>query len=249
MTHVSSEHLTRPSFANYVEFLRLFRGDVGTSSTVVTIASEREEFTMAVPLAPEAERELARFHGTVLAVPDGPIADDVLSRGGRQKGATLVFMSRPTGARAGRDNGAGHVRMATTVEEIDRFSQVQSEGFIDDPVERAEWHPWLRAANLRNRDNPACRFLVADIDGEASSVMLTVDGLQACGIYAVTTRPPARRRGLSTRLLDTCDALAHTRGFDRVILQVIAGSDAHGFYQRARFVEDFRLQFWSPAEA
>jgi GNAT superfamily N-acetyltransferase len=239
---VSSNPAVESSLDNYIQFLRFFRGAVTRRDDRVVIESDRPEFTMLIPLQPRLADGIESFSGTILAPPWLDDANAWLSGLARRKVAEIVFMSKPIAAPgAAEEHG---VRVARTTHEIAEFSLVQSRGFIEDPEEFPHWHAWLEAANLRNHVNERCHFLIADRDGQPAAVTLLVESAAACGIYAVATCPEHRRKGLATTLLGACEAKARDLGYRTTSLQVYAGTDAHGFYSRKGFTEDYRVAVW-----
>lgn len=229
-------------FENYLQFLSNFRGRLIEEPDRVAVQSDRAAYTMLVPIAADACGAIDAFAGSVLLLPGLREVEHALARSTRQQSTDLVFMSKPVPP--GGTRLPPRIRRARSPADIDAFSLTQSQGFIDDPVELADWHPWLRDANQRQRTSDRCRFLLADMDGAPSAVTLVFETADVCGIYAVATRPACRNRGLGTRLLTASEAIARRRGCQETHLQVFADTDAHGFYENRGFRETFRVGVW-----
>jgi GNAT superfamily N-acetyltransferase len=227
---------------NYVEFLRSFRGAVAETPSSVVIDSDRDDFSMMIPISEESLPALRRFEGSVLARPQLSWLDHWLWRSRLRKRTEIVFMSKPVGPMHG--DGLRSIRVAQSIADIEDFSLVQSRGFIEDQREFDDWYPWLRSVNLRNQHNARCRFLIADWNGRPASVSLVFESGAACCLYAVATPREHRRQGLGTALLNASEAMARSLGYPTLGLQVYADTYAQGFYERLNFVEQYRVAVW-----
>lgn len=85
-------------------------------------------------------------------------------------------------------------------------------------------------------------FYEARLDGEASSVLFTVDRDGDCCICFVATAPTAQRRGLAGRLLHLALAAARERGCETTTLQ--ATKAGRPVYERLGYRDLGGLQMW-----
>ena len=241
VAHIA-DSVARASLENYLEFLRRFRGTVTRAADAMLVDSEREDYRLFVPLTQDAIPRMP-MGWTLLTLPWVPAPADVPSAVPLHKRTDFVVMSRQADGDALVEPA---VRVCRSVDDIEAFSTVQTRGFMDeDELAVDEWYGWLHDMNRRNVADPACQFLVLDVDGRPAAVTLVLDAGGACGIYAVATLPDMRRRGLAARLLRASQAIARHRGHQRVCLQVYADSYAHGLYERLGFTEDYRLGIWA----
>ena len=110
----------------------------------------------------------------------------------------------------------------------------------------AEWPEYLDAVGLpedflRAADHAALHVLVARADGAVVAAALAYDSDGDCGIYNVETLPPARRRGVGTRLTLAHLHHARTRGCRTASLQSTPMAErmyaSVGFRDLGRFLE------------
>jgi GNAT superfamily N-acetyltransferase len=86
------------------------------------------------------------------------------------------------------------------------------------------------------------RLYQARVDGEAASVLGTVDSGEDCGIYFVATLQERRGRGLARELLHVALAEARERGMRTSSLQ--ATSFGFPVYERLGYETTFALEMW-----
>jgi ribosomal protein S18 acetylase RimI-like enzyme len=110
----------------------------------------------------------------------------------------------------------------------------------------AGWPEYLAAAGLpqdflRAADHTAFHVLVARADGAIVAAALAYDWDGDCGIYNVETLPPARRRGVGTRLTLAHLHHARARGCRTASLQSTPMAErmyaSVGFHDLGRFLE------------
>jgi ribosomal protein S18 acetylase RimI-like enzyme len=110
----------------------------------------------------------------------------------------------------------------------------------------AAWSEYLRVLDvppglLTGVDPTAFHVLVARLDGASVATGMAFDHDDDCGIYNVTTLPPARRRGLATALTARLLLDARARGCRTASLQSTGMAErvyaAVGFCDLGRFLE------------
>jgi ribosomal protein S18 acetylase RimI-like enzyme len=189
---------------------------------------------------------LHRMPGVAAAVfPDGPerqIYNNALLERGQpaEKRAEAIEAMEAAYAGAGVDRFAAWVhegdpamgrdleRRGYTVDETSRAAGIA----LDDlrvscsevALGPATWSEYLRVLDvppglLTGVDHTAFHVLVARLDGASAATGMAFDHDDDCGIYNVTTLPPARRRGLATALTARLLHDAHARGCRTASLQ------------------------------
>jgi len=91
-------------------------------------------------------------------------------------------------------------------------------------------------------DDPAVRIYVAAPDGDAVSVVQTLDHGDNLGVYFVATLPEARGRGYATALMQTASAEARSRGLRTTPLESSAMGEP--VYTRLGYRRLGELQMW-----
>lgn len=102
----------------------------------------------------------------------------------------------------------------------------------------------LRRGFLDGIDATQFHVLVADHDGRPAATALAFDHRGDCGIYNVSTRPSARRRGLATALTVRQLRDARARGCVTASLQATPAAEA--LYAAAGFADLGRILEWGP---
>lgn len=232
-----------PAFHNHLAFLAAHRGTLSTSDSGVTLDGAAPFLSFFSPL--KATAKIPAGCETVWLYPwSGPDWPKRLGKSGFLAAEQLIYMR--LGALPPRA-----ARPICTIEQVRsrraalEFADVQARGFLTDQNDHKRW--WIdcfRRMALRNFASPDQDFLLARTGGEHAAVLLTVRTGRTAGIYAVATAPEHRGKGLSSALLQRAVKLAHSKGGTAIVLQVAAGSQAHGFYQRLGFEADYSCQVW-----
>jgi GNAT superfamily N-acetyltransferase len=107
----------------------------------------------------------------------------------------------------------------------------------------------LRAyAHLLRQIGPSVATAVLPVDETPAAVGLAVLERGWAGVYAMGTRPEARRRGAATNVLHGLAQWAHDQGASRMYLQVEATNDgARQLYTRAGFEVAYRYHYRTSA--
>jgi GNAT superfamily N-acetyltransferase len=221
---------------------------VRNSGDTIFIESERAEFTYAILGRNSRLADLPSSVKAIQLLPWSLIRTEELE----QKGfvATIGFSymllndGRNDWPAPPADFKIARVQSATQMES---FSEVQCRGFSDNEEGYRLWHPWIRAANFRNINNPQQTFYVGDLKGEAAGVTLTVSDGDVTGIYAVATLPHKRRHGVSTALLAQAIHDARASGSRQIILQVKQDSPTEEFYRKLGFKRIFATTMYRRA--
>jgi N-acetylglutamate synthase len=186
------------------------------------------------------DRDLpVRFQMSPAALPIG--LDDVLeTRGYEIEEPTLVLVAdtaRVVDHTARHE--AGEVMFGDGIDEY--WVAEYASAFGDDETARDR----LRAyAHLLRHLGPSVGTAVLPIDETPAAVGLGVLERGWTGVYAMGTRPPARRRGAATAVLHALARWAQDRGAARMYLQVEATNDgARQLYTRAGFETGYRYHY------
>jgi N-acetylglutamate synthase len=190
------------------------------------------------------ERDLPpRFQISPAALPIG--LDDVLEKSGYEIEEPTLVLAADTPRvveRTMRDE-AGAVAVGVGVDEY--WVADYASAFGDDESQRDR----LRAyGHMLRHLGPAVATAVLPVDEKPAAVGLGV--LERCwvGVYAMGTRPEARRRGAATSVLHALAGWAHERGAPRMYLQVEATNDgARQLYTRAGFEMEYRYHYRTSA--
>jgi ribosomal protein S18 acetylase RimI-like enzyme len=221
--------------ANHRAFLSAHRGRVVKADCCLALQSERPEFTYAM-LGQNCDVEhILHSYSTVHLLPGAEDqAQSLLGAGYKENGA-LSYMVLTGDVDSWKALPQLEVRKASTLEDIDRFSHVQTASFLDNAQAYEEWHTWLGAANKRNLTNQDQTFYIGYLDSQAVGVCLFVFSDDVAGIYAVATLPEQRKKGVSTTIMKQAIIEAGEKGYRTFALQVAANSYAQSFYEKLGF--------------
>lgn len=190
------------------------------------------------------ERELpARFQVSPAALPVG--LDDALETHGYEiEEPTLVLVADT--ARVVEQAARDEEREVTLDEGIDEYWVAEyASAFGEDEVARDR----LRAyGHLLRHLGPAVATAALPVDETPAAVGLAVLERRWAGVYAMGTRPEARRRGAGTAVLHTLARWAGERGASRMYLQVEVTNDgARQLYTRNGFETAYRYHYRTSA--
>jgi GNAT superfamily N-acetyltransferase len=235
-----------PIFANHLLFIRRHRGDYAQTDRSVTIVSEAPGFTSWVPLAPDADRPTETDAVRLLPESGGDWSNHL--DGAEFKPAEqLSYQSFDLSSdlERGHPGGSVSIQYGQTVDDALVFAEIQSRGFLEKSGEATDWWKvFFPFVAVRNIFDPQQDFLIASASGKPAAVLLLISNNKVSGIYAVATRPEARRQGVSTALLHEAANRARDRGSDSLVLQALVGSYAEGFYKRLGFSERYISTVW-----
>jgi hypothetical protein len=133
-----------PLLKNYLEFIRLFRGEVRHEPGIAHAKSERESFNFAIVCDGAGLSAVLKESPPTLLLPDG-IAPP---QGWKSSGALTFMKAGPALARAESDVRATHGNDEKIIRD---FSQAQCAGFLETPEAYSGWADWLTERNLRNK--------------------------------------------------------------------------------------------------
>jgi GNAT superfamily N-acetyltransferase len=184
-----------------------------------------------------------RFQVSPAALPVG--LDDMLeTRGYEIEEPTLVLVADTP--RVVEQAARGDAEEVTVGEGIDEYWVAEyASAFGGDEEARDR----LRAyGHLLRHLGPAVGTAVRPVDETPSAVGLAVLERRWTGVYAMGTRPEARRRGAATAVLHALARWAHERGAKRMYLQVEATNDgARQLYTRNGFETAYRYHYRTSA--
>ncbi len=233
----------RPYLDNYLRFLALFRGTITETSNAIEVVSPRAEFNLLIPKK-HLSREISQaFGGSILCLPWIENLDDDFRKADLAQQAEYVFMKKAVSDFSTSESDID-VFEASTLEDLEIFTQVQARGFAESEEELHDWLPFHRSSNIPNLTDDCCKFLIAKQNGAPVGVTLLVNTEDVCGIFAVATPKEFRNQGVSGHLLSASGQIAKDLGYNEVVLQVHAGTYAQGFYTRLGFEEMFRIPVW-----
>ena len=231
------------NFRNHLAFLANHRGQLREGEHWVALDGEAPFLSFFAPT-----RDAAELPAGCAAVWTYPWAADEwprrLARSGFAPAEQLAYM-RLDRLRAASSGFGGQIERIRTDAGAEEFARVQASGFLaEDSPNRAWWADCFQRKARENHARPDQQFLLARIGHEPAAVLLTVESATTVGIYAVATAPEHRRKGLSTALLARAVEDARAKGAQEVVLQVLAGSYAHGFYRKLGFEDEYMCQVW-----
>jgi GNAT superfamily N-acetyltransferase len=190
------------------------------------------------------ERDLPiRFQMSPAALPVG--LDEMLeTRGYDIEQPTLVLVAETE--RAAEHTARADAVAVTVGDGIDEYWIAEyASAFGEDQGERER----LRAyAHLLREIGPRVAAAVLRVDETAAAIGLVVLERGWAGVYAMGTRPEARRRGAATAVLNGLARWAHGQHASRMYLQVEATNDgARQLYTRAGFDVAYRYHYRTSA--
>ncbi len=119
--------------------------------------------------------------------------------------------------------------------EYDAWCRVFLEGFEVPP----DMHAVMYEMNLRSLRHPQVTGLLGVVDGEpVATTCLFVEG-DTAGLYAVSTIPKARRRGVAGAMVRRALDLARAQGVTLAVLQTGTGGDPERLYRTLGFRDLF----------
>jgi N-acetylglutamate synthase len=190
------------------------------------------------------QRDLpVRFLVSPGALPVG--LDDVLETRGYEIEQPTIVLTAET-ARAIDHTERSDASAVTVGDGIDEYWVAEyASTFGNDETEREQ----LRAyAHLLRHIGPAVATAVLPFDETPSAIGLAVHERGWAGVYAMRTRPEARRRGAPTSVLHALARWAEERGAHRMYLQVEVTNDgARQLYRRAGFETGYRYHYRTSA--
>jgi len=184
-----------------------------------------------------------RFQMSPAALPAG--LDDMLETRGYEIEEPTLVLAGDTGRVAER-TGRDDTDTVAVDEGIDEFWAAEyASAFGDGETERDRLRAY--AALLRHL-GPAVGTAVLPVDETPAAVGLGVLERGWTGVYAMGTRPAARRRGAATAILNGLARWAQERGAARMYLQVETTNDgARQLYTRAGFETMYRYHYRTSA--
>ena len=208
--------------------------DDGTISRAKSAAPLRHDIgPEALPQIEAAYR--ARGLGPAFRIADVPslrLAFDALGRGGYRVTQTTVVKTVATEKLAVFSEGPVKILSAPD----DAWAAVfTGDGF--DPVDGA-----YRVAALSR--SPDAIFAAAGEAGETHAVGVMTFGHGWAGVHGMRTGLSHRGKGYASAILAALGREARTRGFDRVFLDVEAGTPARRIYRAAGFTEIWSYGYW-----
>lgn len=239
--HQANPTTTQTLLDNYLTFTEWHRSRVTRRPGAVLAESDEPDFTWALLDEAPAADYIERFR-TIRLPPWSTTSQDVLAPKGYRPTGGLTFMTRPHHAPPLRPSPSMEVTEARTEQEMDRFTEVQTDGFLTDGEDRERWRAFLGSANRANLGCAQQRFLIGWLDGRAVGVTLLLSTRDTAGVYAVATLPEHRGRGVASALVAHAATAAHALGCTTLSLQVLRGSYAESLYRKHGFVEAFTLE-------
>ena len=216
---------------HHLAFLSLHRGQLESTPNLHLISSDKASFNIAFPLSKNSTEKIdGSYH---IYLPDW--SEAIVPKGGWQQTSKLAYMHLVGDPSEWRTNNKVEIRQAKNLSSIEIFSFVQAKGFSETEAEFDEWHPWLHAKNVENQFHSNQHFYIGYLNGKPAGVCLTIHIKNLLGIYAVTTLPEFRRKGVSVSIMKKAVADAMSTGIDGVTLQVFSGTYAERFYKELGF--------------
>lgn len=224
---------------NHLKFLASHRGELRRQGDTVFVESDRPEFTYAILGQQLGTLDGLRDVNTVQHLPWSGISAEDLLHAQFVPTMGLSYMVLSDVVTPWNSIEELQVKHSQDSAHIDSFSEVQSRGFNESQVDFDRWHPWLRAANVRNQHSNDQLFYVGSLGNEPVGTALVVLDASTAGIYGVATLPAHRKKGISTSIMKQAVVDAKARGCDVVTLQVKQDSYVEEFYRHLGFKRVF----------
>ena len=234
--------LDRDLFENHLEFYATHHGTVIRQGGWILVDSGGSEFVVAFPEEKARFDTLPERFKAVRVLPWSGIDGAALTAAGFAPGTELSYLTmggdmRPSSA---TDLPNVSIDVVTSRTAMEIFTRVEATSFLEEGETFDWWYAWLRQKNTEGLIRDLQRFYVASLDGEPSSVAITVLLERVLGIYGVATLPEHRKKGLSSAILFRAMADARELRSDIVALQVVrTGTKAEAFCKRAGFTLAF----------
>ncbi len=186
------------------------------------------------------QRDLpVRFQVSPAAMPGG--LDEVLETRGYEIEQPTIMLTAET-ARAVDHTELSDASAVTVGDGVDEYWVAEyASTFGSDETEREQLRTY---AHLLRHIGPAVATAVLPFDETPSAIGLAVYERGWAGVYAMGTRPEARRRGAATAVLHALARWAEERGAHRMYLAVEVTNDgARQLYTRAGFETSYRYHY------
>jgi GNAT superfamily N-acetyltransferase len=180
-----------------------------------------------------------RFQISPAAHPSG-LDDDLDQRGYEIEEPTLVLLADTERVYERTEREATHdVSVRDGIEEPWVADYALAHG--DDERARERLRSY---GHLMRRLGPSVATAVLPVEGVPAAIGLGVLERGWVGVFAMGTRPEARRRGAATAVLHALTCWARRQGADRLYLQVESANDAaRQLYVRAGFETAYRYHY------
>ncbi len=229
---------------NHCAFLASHRGSLRREGSALYLESDRPEFSYAMLGSGSRLESLPAGLQVVQHFPWCELNADDFQSAGFASAMGLSYMVLGESLPEWRVRADLVIERVQSAARMDVFSELQNRGFNETPASFERWQPWLRAANQRNTGNPGQFFYIGSSGNEPLGVALTVIDGATAGIYAVTTLPRHRRKGISAAIMKRAISDARTNGCATFTLQVKQDSDAEKFYRQLGFARVFTTRFY-----
>jgi GNAT superfamily N-acetyltransferase len=231
-------------YANHRRFLEAQRGVVTQHEGYDLVHGDTSAFQIALLHEARVAEEAAARAAFVFAPPWGHPGATAASFAGLDH--QLTHMSLPDDKRRAPEPMSGlSVEQVRDEAQLRAFTQVQAAGFASGATGYEALFAWMWDKNARAFEHSDQHYYCLLRHGAPVSVLLTVNTIEAVGIYAVATPPDLRKQGLSSHLLGR--VCAATPAGTQICLQVTRGSDAERLYKKVGFVERFVVDVYRSA--
>lgn len=217
---------------NHINFLSKHRGIRENHEAIEFINSEKAPYNIAFPLSTEAIDKISKDYTTYL--PEWISINEQMEARYNKLGS-LTYMVLTDKNSEYEINKEITIKRVSSLSGMEDFSIVQGKGFCEEEEEFNEWYPWMREINIKNLHDNTQNFYVAYENDKPVGVTLCIYHKNIAGIYAVTTMPEHRKKGISTTLIQRAieDAISHN--MTTITLQTSTDSYAHSLYKKLGF--------------
>jgi len=229
-------------------FIETHRSTVEEHGGNLYVSSEKDQYTYAVLGEGGSDEVLQRCSAIHYLPWSGDWSARLVSNGFEPK-EIIDYMLLERSYENWRDTKNVNVRLATTDDDIELFTQIQGRSFIPDETTYQTWYPWFLQKNLLNSKRPEQQFHIGFVGERPASTTFTIAFEGTLGIYAVGTLPEFRNRGVACTVMKR--ALEHAAPSDTtmITLQTVGGSAAERLYFNLGFSSAFLVQVYRKAEA
>lgn len=225
---------------HHIYFLSTHRGKRESLKNIEFIHSDKELCNIAFVLSTEIIDNIAPNYR--LYLPTWVSTTALINN--RQEIGSTTYMILPDINQTWNFDKKIKIKKVTTLKEMEDFSLVQGKGFCEDEDVFNEWYPWMRKKNNSCFEQSNQHFYIAYDHEQPVGVCLAIENNAIIGIYAVTTLPAYRKKGISTSLMNHVLQEAIRHGIKHITLQVSTKSYAHNFYKKLGFSDAFECRMF-----
>lgn len=223
---------------NHFSFMAAHRGSIHRSYDAIELVGKADFLSCWIPL--DASAGIPETASNVRLYPwSGESWHERLLDSGFAPSEKLHYMEAQVAPTPPRLPDGVTISVVRSDDDALAFA-AQANGFLPTGLPSAAWwRTTFREVALHSHRDPEQNLYLLRYRDEPAAVTLTLRSHGTCGIYAVTTIPSHRGRGLASLLLGQIHRDAEKCGDIKLGLQVEPGSDAERLYLKSGFASAF----------